>query len=287
MKVLLTGIGGFIAQNVGAWLVENTQHSISGTYRTKKPELEKVHMVKCDLYNDYDALNDMEFDVVVHFASQLYGDNIRAFLDNTVQATRNLLDVAEKKKVKQFVYISTISVCGETEGTINEDTKRINPNDYEITKWIGERLLESSSIKDKTIIRLPRLLGKNIDYTAPWLPKVSYSIMQNEDVYYYHPNAKYNTVCHTDDLAGFINDIIDGKIENGVYDIGADQEMSILEILEFLKDRLNSKSNLIEIDAVKADRCHSVDISKAKNAGFKADTVRNTLEKYVDDMRGE
>ena len=177
------------------------------------------------------------------------------------------------KNVKKFIYISTISVCGETKGTISENSARINQNDYEITKWIGERLLEDANFEEKIVIRLPRVLGKGIDLTAPWLPKVSYSILQNEDVFYYNPELKYNALIHTDDLSGFIYHIL--------------SEITVLEILKILKSGFQSKSKLIEVEPRGANRCYSVDITKAKAAGFRADTVRNVLKKYIKDMEEE
>ena len=171
MKVLVTGAGGFIASNVAEWLVKNFECEIFGTYRNRKPSGRSFSCVCCDLYHEPEILEELEFDAVIHFASQLYGENIREFLDNTVQATMNLIDAAERKNVKKFIYISTISVCGETKGTISENSARINQNDYEITKWIGERLLEDANFEEKIVIRLPRVLGKGIDLTAPWLPK--------------------------------------------------------------------------------------------------------------------
>lgn len=288
MKVLVTGAGGFIASNVAEWLVKNFECEIFGTYRNRKPSGRSFSCVCCDLYHEPEILEELEFDAVIHFASQLYGENIREFLDNTVQATRNLIDAAERKNVKKFIYISTISVCGETKGTISENSARINQNDYEITKWIGERLLEDANFEEKIVIRLPRVLGKGIDLTAPWLPKVSYSILQNEDVFYYNPELKYNALIHTDDLSGFIYHILSEK-ENlsGIYLLGSEDEITVLEILKILKSGFQSKSKLIEVEPRGANRCYSVDITKAKAAGFRADTVRNVLKKYIKDMEEE
>lgn len=288
MQILITGAGGFIANNIADWLQHNSDHEIIGIYRNKKPLSQSFPCICCDLYREPEVLKKLQFDVVIHFASQLYGDNMRDFLDNTVQATRNILDIAKSKGVKSFIYISTISVCGETKGIINEQTERINLNDYELTKWIGERLLEDTEFEKKTIIRLPRVLGKGIDYSAPWLPKISYHIMKGKDVSYYNPDLKYNALIHTDDLSRFINYILHNSTDiSGTYVLGSEKEMTILEILEFLKEEFHSKSELIEVETKGENRCHSVDISKVKNTGFKPDTVKHVLEKYIDDMKGD
>lgn len=290
MKVLITGVGGFIANNIANWLYEHSEHEIIGTYRYHEPIDAAYPYIQCDLLTDPVPIKNLQFDAVIHFASQLYGDNIKTFLDNTVQVTRNILDIANRKNIKKFVYISSVSVCGETNGIINENSDRINQNNYEITKWIGEKLLLESDIciNDKIILRLPRVLGKGIDYSAPWLPRISYSIMKNEDIKYYNPELKYNVLIHTDNLAEFINHIIEqDRNFNDTYVLGSKEEMSVLDILNYLKENLHSKSNLIEIAISTTNRCHLVDISNAKYAGFKADTVKNVLDKYIKDMKGD
>lgn len=287
MKILITGTGGFIAGNVATWLEKNTSHTIIGTYRNRKPKKGNYQTVQCDLFLNPEKLKEIDFDVVVHFASQMYGEDIKDFLDNTVQATRNLLEIAEEKQVDRFIYMSTISICGETEGVITEEARRINQRDYEMVKWIGERLVACSTIKNKTCIRLPRVLGPDVDYSAVWLPKVSDMIRKGEEIKYYNPDSPYNTLLHVDSLARFIFDIIEERIKDDVYVLGADEPMTILTILEFLKKGLNSDSVLTEVQVDAPDRCHSVDISKAKKAGYVSDTVQEVLEKYVDDMRGE
>lgn len=288
MKVLVTGAGGFIANNIANLLQKSPGYEVIGTYRRNRPLREAVSQcICCDLCQAPEKLMGLQFDAVVHFASQLYGSGIRGFLDNTVQATRNLIDIAECKGVQRFIYISTISVCGETRGVIDERSDRINLNDYEAAKWIGERLLEDSRLGGKVIIRLPRVLGKGIDLAAPWLPKVSYSILKGEDVTYYNPGMKYNALVHTDGLFQFITHILQGRgSKDGIYMLGSEGEMTILEILTFLKERFHSRSELVKVEATGADRCHSIDISKAKAAGFEADTVQGVLEKYVRDLKG-
>lgn len=285
MKVLITGVGGFIANNVAEWLYSNSEHEIIGTYRKSKPKSKGFKSFQCDLYSDPEKISDYKFDVVVHFASQLYGSDIKEFLDNTVQATRNILNIAERMEIKKFIYISSISVCGETRGVISETSDYINLNDYEMTKLIGERLLEDSKIEEKIVLRLPRVLGKGIDYSAPWLPKVSYDIMQSQKVFYYNPSMKYNALIHTNDLAQFILYLINDEVGSDVYMLGAKDEMSILEILEFLKEKLHSTSELIEVEKKGVDRCHLIDVSKAKKAGFKPKMVKDILERYVQDMK--
>ena len=286
MKILITGVGGFVANNIAEWLRCHSEHEVIGIYRSKEPCFGAFHSVCCDLYKQCQAIDNLDFEVVIHFASQLYGDNIKLFLDNTVQASRNLLNISEEKKVKTFIYISSISVCGETKGIIDEKSDRINQNDYEITKWIVERLLEDAKIENKIILRLPRVLGKGIDYTAPWLPKLSYDIMQNQKISYYNPDLKYNALIHTDNLGMFIKNILlMDKKWNGTYVLGSEGEMSIIDIMNFLKYKLSSKSDFVKTEPKEINRCHLVDISKAKEAGFKAETVREVLSKYVADMR--
>lgn len=295
-RVLVTGAGGFVGHNVAEYLTEyqlksdyvfehGKQMDVTGVYRSRKPS-EKLRMKKivpCNLCtDDLDKILAGETtDAIIHCAAQMQGDQIRDYLDNTVNSTRKLLDYAEKTKVRTFIYLSSISVYGETFSEVDESGDRINLNDYGLAKRICERLVEDSAIEKRIVIRLPRMLGSRCDLSYPWLPLVTGKMLAGEDVYYSNPDLLYNNLLHVDDLSRFLLLLLDKEYQGfDLFVLGARDKIKIIDILKKLKYELSSSSKLIEKPSAKRNKCYAICTSHAEESGF---ISRNT-EKIIEDF---
>lgn len=288
MKVLLTGVGGFLGQNAANYLRKNGV-DVLGVYHKKKPQCYLEEMFSCDLLHDEweKYVGNEKLDAVIHFAGQMKGGQIRGYLDNTVLVARRLIDFAQKAQVKQFMYISSISVYGETLSDVNENSDRINLDDYGMTKYLCERLLEDAEIENRIAIRLPRTLGKGCDLSYPWLPKVTGQMLKNEDIYYMNPDLLYNNMLYVDDFSKFLL-ILLNKNEKGFerFVLGAKGKMRILDILKYLKQNLGSTSNLIEKQASGRNKCYAIDTSYAEECGFYSRSIEEIIDSFVQDVKG-
>lgn len=288
MKVLITGVGGFLGQNAASYLRRN-HVDVLGFYHKKKPACNLDGMFSCDLLQDEieEYVGNEKIDAVIHFAGQMKGVWVRDYLDNTVTAARRLIDYAQKVQVKQFIYISSISVYGETLSDVNENSDRINLDDYGMTKYLCERLLEDTEIESRIVIRLPRTLGKGCDLSYPWLPKVAGQMVENEDIYYTNPDLMYNNMLYVDDLIKFLLFLLNAQ-EKGFkrFVLGAKGKMSILDILNLLRQELHSTSKLIERPEKGRNKCYAIDISHAEAYGFCSRSIEEIIEKFAEDVRG-
>lgn len=285
--VLITGTGGFVGQNVAEYLANSGIDTI-GVYHNNKPEYFKGQIFSCDLSRDdiMKYIDGKKVETIVHFAGQMRGDNVRDYLDNTIGSTRNLIDYAEKTGVNTFIYVSSISVYGETLSQVNVQSDMINPDDYGMTKYLCERLLEDSHIANRIVIRLPRTLGKGCDLSYPWIPKVTGQMLKNEDVYYVNPNLMYNNMLYVDDLSKFILHILDKGDLTGFerFVLGAKGKMTVLDILYELRKCLGSRSNLIEKQPVGRNKCYAIDSSYAQEHGFQSREIGKIIEDFARDI---
>lgn len=289
MTVLVTGAGGFIGQNVARYL---SKHGIEviGIYREHVPTRCMYRTFRCDLVKDsLESIliqeNIKQIDAVIHFAGQMQGKQICDYLDNTIESTRKLLLLADKIGVASFIYASSISVYGETFSEVNEESDRMNLDDYGMTKYLCERLLEDAEITRRIVLRLPRVLGRNCDLSYPWLPKVTGQMLKNEDVYYTNPDLEYNNLLHVDDLSKFLLYLLK-KPDKGFerFVLGASDRMKILDILELLKYSLSSDSKLIEKLAKGRNKCYAIDIRHAEKFGFSSRSVSDIIKNFVKDL---
>lgn len=84
--VLITGIGGFIGQNVAEYFRKNGMDVI-GIFHNTKPTIHCSELFFCDLSNE--SIDEyLEYkgkvDAIIHFAGQMTGNKIRDYLDNTI-----------------------------------------------------------------------------------------------------------------------------------------------------------------------------------------------------------
>lgn len=287
MKVLITGINGFIGKNLAEYL-SCQGIDVIGIYRTNKPVGLNCKLIKVDLWRDnlQSILNGESIDAVVHLAGQMRGIYAQEYLENTVCATQKLIKYAEENKITTFIYASSISTYGNTFGEVNESSDRINLDDYGMSKYFCERLLEDSKIKKRYVIRLPRTLGKYCDLTYQWIPKLTDDLLNNKDIYYMNPDLEYNNMAYIKDVEDFINKLLLSQQEEfQSFVLGAGDKKTILEIIKRIKDLTESTSRLIEKSSEGRNKCYSIDISKAKKYGFNGRSVEDILYNFVRDIK--
>lgn len=284
-KILITGAEGFIGFNLAKYLVD-FGYDVYGTYRRKKPLYNIYKAIYCDLSKEMTL--DLEFDVVIHLASQIEVGNLSLYIDNTVKTTQNIISYCKRKKIKKLIYSSSIAVYGDCYGKVNENSDKINLDYYALTKYISEELLRNLDFTNVVILRLSRTLGKGVVYDQPWLPSLVKKLILGNDVIYYNPDLPYNNMCYIAELMDFIKLLIETNITgHEIIGTGSSREVSILEIISYLHKKLNSNSVLKEKkDNSKPCTCYSIDISKAISWGFMPREPYDILELFANDSIG-
>jgi|YNPMSStandDraft_2_1061718.scaffolds.fasta_scaffold00336_2 UDP-glucose 4-epimerase len=126
MKILITGINGFIGSNIAHFLY-NKGFEIYGTIRQNSntcliDDL-NINKIICDLNKIEENLFDNDFDFIIHCAS-IVSDYANYFLSkkNILDSTINFFEkvVKNQKNLKKIIYISTSLVLGYKKTNISE-----------------------------------------------------------------------------------------------------------------------------------------------------------------------
>lgn len=157
MKVLISGISGFLGINLTRYLLDkNVKVSGLDIVEFNYPEKKKIDFVLGDIRNKNEiekAISDV--DMVVHCAAALplYSDD--DIYSTDFVGTRNMLEVSWKHNVKRFVEISSTAVYGIPDHhPLLENDKLIGVGKYGECKIKAEALCEKYREKGMIITTL-------------------------------------------------------------------------------------------------------------------------------------
>ena len=161
MKILITGVAGFIGFSFSKFLIEKTNYTIVGvdnindyyTTAIKHKRLNilkksrKFKFIKLDIKNKkkLDLIFKKKINAVFHFAAQAgvrYSlKNPRSFVENNILGFYNVLESSINHKVKKIFYASSSSVYGDNKKFPLNENNSINPkNIYGLSKKINEEI---------------------------------------------------------------------------------------------------------------------------------------------------
>lgn len=168
MKVLITGVYGI----VGSYLCEKLKkdHEIIGIGRKKE-------YYGCDKYyccdiTDKDSIREIvldnkDLDIIIHCAALAHnkGNDLskNRFMKVNYEATKCLADLSNKYlKLKNFIFISTISVYGEKldKNLYIETDECVPKSPYAVAKRLSEEYIIENYNSNYTILRLAPVYSK-------------------------------------------------------------------------------------------------------------------------------
>lgn len=181
--VLVTGANGFVGKRVCSRL-RKEGYAVRGAVRHYAPCCDDDVRWSATLNGEIVSVGDIDenidwstaldgIDVVVHLAARVHvmqeisKDPLESFRSVNVHGTERLARMAIEKGVRRFVYISSISVHGNStvaRAYLEEDEAQPS-SPYAVSKWEGElalRKIERESNLDVVIVRPPLVYGEGV-----------------------------------------------------------------------------------------------------------------------------
>jgi GDP-4-dehydro-6-deoxy-D-mannose reductase len=292
MRVLITGIGGFIGPRLARNLLEHG-HGVSGTWleNTPPPNVEGADLCKADLLdrNSLDrAMEACKPDAIVHLAGlSSVGESwsrLGEYFRVNVLGTENLLKAAGDRKV---VFASSAEVYGPVpveEQPIHEERLPDPRSPYAFTKAAAERL---TLARGAVVARAFNLVGPGQapGFVLPSLAGQLTAIARGEQPVLKVGNltARRDFV-HVDDGADAFRVLIESGQPGHIYNIAGGQALSIAEVL----DRLCAVAGLKPAVEEDPQRMRPVDLplllgdnSRLRELGWEP---RRTLDQALSDL---
>jgi UDP-glucose 4-epimerase len=294
LKYLVTGGAGFIGSHLCERLISRGEQAIIlDNYSTSSISnivgfQQQVKVVEGNILNK--SLVDelvAESDYVVHLAAALGVLNIvnkpLDSLRTNLQGTEVILEAVNKHN-KPILIASTSEIYGKNDKVpLNEEDDRIIGHplksrwSYSEAKAVDESLAYFYYLENKLPIRIVRLFNtvgpRQVGHYGMVLPRFVSAALKNEPLQVYGTGEQIRCFCHVEDAVRALLQVIDSDKSIGeVFNIGNNQQISILELAKRVIQITDSKSEIIKIPYTEAypdgfeDMQRRVpDISKIKN----------------------
>ena len=279
MRVLLTGVAGFIGSHVANYLLERGDEvvgidNLNDYYEVslKKDRLQRLEttcqnssesnftFLKVDI-SDSDSLRRVfkkyPFDAVCHLAAQAgvrYSlENPSTYIQSNIVGFANMLECCKTHNIKHLVYASSSSVYGLNKKipfSVEDNVDR-PISLYAATKKSNELMAYTySHLFDLAVTGL-----RFFTVYGPWgRPDMAYfmftkAIINNQPIKVYNQGEMERDFTYIDDIVEGIIRVIDkGRISNDktppfkLYNIGNNKPVNLLQFIKTIEDRIGKKA---------------------------------------------
>ena len=304
MRFLVTGGAGFIGCNFVRLLVNKYPDDEivvldKLTYAGRRENLVEVQDQITFIHGDICSADDVEnvgtCDVIFNFAAETHVDRSiigpDLFVKTDVLGTCNLLDYARKHDVSRYIQISTDEVYGSIRDGSFSETDILDPSSpYSASKAAAEHLVHSYF---KTY-GLPAITTRSSNNFGPYqfpeklIPVLILKALANQPLPIYGTGLNIRDWLYVGDNCTGIDAVYSWGIPGEIYNIGAGNERTNIEIAKIILSILHKPDNQITFiqDRAGHDFRYSISSEKVRKLGWKPahsfdEAIAGTVEWYV------
>jgi len=243
-KILITGSSGFIGKKLVALLQRKYNLFLIDKNYThiNKSKFFKINLLDIKKLESFFKKNKV--DTIIHLASEIFDDDNNVYNFN-LKTSKNLISLAEKYKIKNFIFTSTFSIYEKNyKKPIKEKEKPSAKNFYGKSKYEIEKILEKSTINNFTILRIPVVVGKSRSHRMGIL----FELIRNNLPLILIDNGKHKIhFISVEELVIIIEKCLKLKKRN-LFNVGAKYINTFKENIDYLLKKSKSKSKIISIN---------------------------------------
>ena len=294
MKILITGVNGFVGSNLAKML--GIDNYIIGTGTRESSTVKVDDYFKWNMAEEecpFDKLPE-ELDAIIHAGACLDKNNCNEqLIQVNCLGTQRILQLAKYKNVKKVFYISSVPVIGEPlEHPITESHPLAPQTVYHATKLAGEWILNQLIQEEIEVVhlRVPSPIGPGMPVKTI-LPIFVGRALAGETIQIMGQGSRRQNYLDVRDLGNVIKGCLALEHISGTYHIGSDETISNLELAKLCVE-LTKSISAIEFTGME-DKLDSqiwdVDSTKAKEKlNYRQSyQMRDSLLDIIAQMRGE
>ncbi len=250
----------------------------------------------CDAEKVSQTLIKYKIDTIVHLAAETHVDysfhSSLEFTKTNVLGTHVLLQCSLelKNQIKKFVHVSTDEVYGESSSSTAKpftETSVLNPtNPYAATK-VGAEALVKSYISS---FGLPCIItrGNNVygpeQFPDKVVPKFICRALRGDPIQIHGDGSAIRSFLYVTDVAKALDMIMRKGVDGKIYNIGAEEEISIFDLASWLIEKIPTSIEFVE-DRAFNDQRYFISSGLLHDLGWKpevslSDGLLKTLQWY-------
>ena len=305
MRILITGGAGFIGCNFVRYMLEKypdneivvlDKLTYAGRIENLQDVMDKITFVKGDICNREDVEKVGDCDVIFNFAAETHVDrsiiNAGVFVKTDVIGTYTLLEYARKNDIEKYIQISTDEVYGSIEKGSFKETDMLDPSSPYSASKAGADSLVRAYYKTYGLPVLTTRSSNNFgpyQYPEKLIPVLILNALHDKPLPIYGEGKNVRDWIYVLDNCEGIDFVFQKGKAGEVYNIGAGDERTNIEIANIVLKALNKTESLIKFveDRPGHDFRYSLNTEKIKKVGWKPkykfeDAFKETIKWYVE-----
>ncbi|WP_366596088.1 dTDP-glucose 4,6-dehydratase [Bacillus pumilus] len=310
MNILTTGGAGFIGSHFLKYMTEKypfynfvnlDKLTYSGNENNliKLDDLKNYSFIQGDITDKKivaDIIRKNDIQVIVNIAAETHVDrsimNSSPFIQTNIVGTHQLLEACCEFNEIKFIQISTDEVYGSLSKGMFTEYSNLSPNNpYSASKAGADMLVKSyyhTFGLDVNITRCTNNYGPN-QYPEKLIPLTIKRILEGKKIELYGNGLNVRDWIYVKDHCSAIDEVIHRGVPGEIYNIGANNEKSNIDIVKTILDILDESIDKIEFtpDRLGHDRRYALDSSKIRRelkwtpAYSFYDSLKHTVLWYV------
>ena len=243
MKILITGVHGFVGSNLVAYLAKNNE-----LYGLDIVAPGKEGVLNTYSWEDLEAGRILDVEAIIHLAGKAHDTkNLSAsnvyFKVNT-ELTKKIFDwFLAQPKCKKFVFFSTAKAAADkVEGILTEDVIPAPVGPYGESKIAAEEYILANMPTDKRvyIFRPCMIHGPGNKGNLNLL----YNVVKKGIPWPLGAFENRRTFTSVENICFAVNGVLTKDVPSGIYNMGDDEAMSTNELIEEICKSLGKKAHI-------------------------------------------
>lgn len=242
MRIVITGIHGFVGSNLVAALKESNK-----IYGLDIIAPEKEGVVKTYSWDDLDNGQIPEVNAIIHLAGKAHDTKnqteAEVYFKVNTGLTQKIYDYFQKSSAKKFIFFSTAKAAADkVDGILTEDVVPSPKGPYGESKIAAEKYIQEHPVADKQvyIMRPCMIHGPGNKGNLNLL----YNVVKKGIPWPLGAFENRRTFTSIDNLCFVIDGLLTKDVPSGIYNMGDDEALSTNELIEIICQSLGKKAHI-------------------------------------------
>ncbi len=306
MKVLVTGVAGFIGSSLSEKLLDEgfqvigvdsffdyyprkiKERNLSNSLNHSNFEFIEEDILEIEWNNILNNVEGIFHQAAIAGVRASWGQKFDQYVHNNILGTQRLLEACKDKSLKKVVCASSSSVYGDTDELPIKETSPTNPvSPYGVTKLSAEHLaaLYYKGYGVPTVsLRYFTVYGPRQRPDMAFHKFIS-AVMKGGQIEIYGNGEQTRDFTYIDDAVQANIQAFKDGVAGEVYNIGGGSRIKLIDAINIIEEIVGNKANLIYTEPQRGDARHTFsDVSKAvADFGYSPKTdVKFGLKKHYE-----